>query len=173
MTCPNCGHANDAGAAFCAECGTALRSPAGPAAPAAVSGAPGARLTGPPHWPAVAPDRASRLWAMGAHLSALAGGFMGGVPAFLGPLVVWLIRKDDDPFAAAHGRAALNFNLSVLLYAVALVVLTIFTLGLGAIVAIPLGMVLGLAWLILSIVGTVRAGNDEVYRYPLTIPFVR
>ena len=110
---------------------------------------------------------------MGAHLSALAGGFLGGLPAFLGPLVVWLVRKDADPYAAGHGRAALNFNLSVLLYAFALVVLSIFTFGVGLLVAIPAGAILGVGWLVFSIIGAIKAANDEVYRYPLTIPFVR
>ncbi len=103
----------------------------------------------------------------------MVGGFLGGVPAFVGPLIVWLVRKDADPYAAAHGRNALNFNLSVLLYAVGLLVLTLVTFGLGLLVALPAGLALGAAWLVLSVVGTVKAANDEPYRYPLTIPFVR
>lgn len=124
-------------------------------------------------WSAASASEESRRWAMGAHLSAIAGGFLGGVPAFLGPLVVWLVRKDQDDFAAGHGRAALNFNLSVLLYAAVLVVFTVVTFGLGALLAAPVGAGLGLAWLVLSILGAVRASHDQPFRYPLTIPFVR
>lgn len=115
----------------------------------------------------------SRLWATGAHLGALVGGFAGGLPAFVPPLVVWLARKDTDPFAAEHGKAALNFNLSVLLYALALGLLTIVTLGLGIIVALPAGAILAVAWFGLSIHGAIKAANREPYAYPLTIPFVR
>lgn len=140
-----------------------------------VPGPTATHLPGAPvaRWPAAPPGPDSRHWAIGAHLSALAGGFLGGVPAFLGPLIVWLVRKDGDLWAADHGRAALNFNLSVLLYALALVVLSVFTLGLGLLVALPAGSVLGLGWLCFSIVGAIKAANNELYHYPLTIPFVR
>ena len=170
MTCPNCGHPASAGAAYCEQCGTPLAAGGRPSLPAwtPINPPPSNR---PPR--TVVADQQSRYWAIGAHLSALVGGFLGGLPAFLGPLIVWLVRKDADPYAAAHGRNALNFNLSVLLYAVALLVLTVVTFGLGLLVALPAGLVLGAAWLVLSIVGAVKAANDQPYRYPFTIPFVR
>lgn len=136
----------------------------------------------PPGWapvpPALLPTAPSakgdsRLWAIGAHASAIVGGFMGGIPAFVGPLIVWLVRKNDDPYAAAHGRDALNFNLSVLLYGVLLVLGSIVTFGLGALIAIPILLVFPFAWLVLSIIGAVKAANNETYRYPLTITFFR
>jgi uncharacterized Tic20 family protein len=162
-TCPSCGGERFPDAAYCAWCGARLAPPAGPAATAtsAVVAAGGPM------------DAESRLWAIGAHVSALAGGFLGGVPAFLGPLIVWLVHKDTDPYAAGHGRDALNFNLSVLLYGVGLVVLSLFTFGLGLLVAIPAGLALIAAWLVFSIVGAVKAANDESYHYPLAIQFVR
>ena len=172
MDCPNCGHRNPAGSRYCEQCGTALTTEQGNRTTAPASAAPTAPA-GTRAWPAAPPGQESRTWAIGAHLSALAGGFLGGLPAFLGPLVVWLVRKDADPYAAAHGRDALNFNLSVLLYALALVVLSIFTFGVGLLVAIPAGTILGVGWLVFSIIGAIKAANDEVYRYPLTIPFVR
>jgi hypothetical protein len=119
------------------------------------------------------PNRESRFWAIGAHLSALAGGFLGGVPAFLGPLVVWLARRQVDPFASLHGQAALNFNLSVLLYYAVLILFTILTFGLGSLVAISLGFLIWLGWLVCSILGAIKAAADQEYRYPLTIRFVR
>jgi uncharacterized Tic20 family protein len=123
--------------------------------------------------PGGGPGEDARLWAVGAHVSAIAGGFLGGLPAFLGPLIVWLVRKDNDPYAAAHGRNALNFNLSVLLYTGLLILFTIITLGLGALLTVPLWGLLGVIWLVLSIVATIKAAKDELYHYPLTIPFVR
>jgi len=98
---------------------------------------------------------------------------MGGVPAFIGPLIVWLARKDSDPFAAEHGRNALNFNLSVIVYVLAMVVVSIFTFGLGLLVTIPGVILLGLAWFALTLVGTIKAASSETFRYPLTIRFVR
>ena len=172
MECPNCGHRGTPSAAYCEQCGTALRAPG---REVAIVGTP---ATDPPvavaaAVPTARPAQESRYWAIGAHLSALVGGFLGGVPAFLGPLVVWLVRKDVDPYAAAHGRAALNFNLSVLVYAAALIVATIVTFGVGVVLTVPAGLALAVGWLVLSIVGMVKAANDKIYRYPLTIPFVR
>ena len=171
MDCPNCGQRASQGDAFCARCGAPFygersgRALAGGAVAATV----------PPEvasWRPVS-ERESRYWAMGAHVSALIGGFMGGIPAFLGPLVVWLVRKDVDSFAAAHARAAFNFHLSVIIYAAVLFVLTFLTFGLGALLTVPAGIVLGLAWLLFTIVATLRAADDRLYRYPLAIPFLR
>lgn len=121
--------------------------------------------------PAVLPSE-SRSWAMGAHLSALGGALLGGVPAFIGPLVVWILRRDQDPFAADHAREALNFNISVLIYLAAAVVLTVVTLGLGLLAVLPLGALFAVFWLVVTIIAAVRASNGEYYRYPLSIRLI-
>jgi uncharacterized Tic20 family protein len=121
----------------------------------------------------IEPSRESRYWAIAAHATALVGGFMGGLPAFLGPLVVWLVRKDDDAWSAGHGRDALNFNLSVLCYGFALGLLAIVTLGIGLLIAVPGWIFLALAWFALTIVGTIKAADDKAFKYPLTIRFVK
>lgn len=174
MDCPNCGERARQGDAFCALCGAALygersgralsanRSEASTVAMAPSMGT----------WRPVS-DEASRHWAMGAHLSALIGGFMGGIPAFIGPLVVLLVRRHDDAFAAAHARASFNFQISVLIYSGTLVVLTFLTFGLGALFTFPALMLLGVLWLLFTLVGILRAANDRLYRYPLAIPFLR
>lgn len=105
-----------------------------------------------------------RNWALGAHLSALIGAWVA--LAFVGPLVVWLIKRDEHPFIATHAREALNFNLSVLLYGVMAWVLSLLLIG------IPLLIGIGIAWLVLTIVATVKASKGQGYRYPLTIRFV-
>ena len=115
----------------------------------------------------------SRYWATGAHASAFVGAWLGGVPAFIGPLIVWLARKDTDPFAAEHGRNALNFNLSVIVYVLAMAGFSIFTFGIGLLVTIPGFILLGLAWFALTLIGTIKAASSETYRYPLTIRFVK
>lgn len=169
MICARCGTVSGPGDNYCGNCGAPLRPaleggprPAGASLP--VGGGPAAP---------VVHSNESRYWAVGAHLSALAGGFLGGIPAFLGPLVVWLVRKNDDPFAATHGRAALNFNLSILVYAAALVLFSLVTFGLGVLVTVPLGVLLALWWFVFSLAGAIKAANDEPFRYPLTIPFVK
>ena len=67
-------------------------------------------------WPAPmgqAVDANSRQLAMFAHLSAILTGFIG-------PLIFYLVKKDEDPFVADQSREALNFNLSVLIYSLGL-----------------------------------------------------
>ena len=105
----------------------------------------------------------SRNWAVLGHLSAFVQ-FIG-IPAFLGPLVIWLIRK-DDPFAADQAKEALNFNLSVLIY---LIIAGLAILLLIGLVLLPIILI---AWFVLVIVAAVNASNSVAYRYPLTIRFI-
>lgn len=109
------------------------------------------------------PGPASRNWAVAAHASPIAA--MIVAMAFLGPLVVYLVKR-DDPFAREHAREALNFQLTVLLYAFVLVLSIIFLVGL---ILLPFFAV---AWLVLIILAAVRAGQGEAFRYPLTIRFL-
>lgn len=123
------------------------------------------------------PTDESRMWAMGAHLSALAGLLLGGLPAFLGPLVVWLIRRDArDPFATDHAREALNFNLSVLIYAIVAaiggVIISIVTLGLALIVLLPLALIAFVGYVVVTVLATSAASRGDRYAYPMTLRLV-
>ncbi|MDH5823390.1 DUF4870 domain-containing protein [Luteimonas sp. RD2P54] len=133
------------------------------------------------------PAATERQWAAAAHLAALILALMTswlvGVAGVVGAGIVYLLKRDDSPFAADHAREAVNFNLSILIYAAAalaagvgLVGVTVLTLGVGAILTLPAGIVLlllvaaiALLWLVCSIVAAVKAWNGERYRYPLTI----
>lgn len=114
-----------------------------------------------------------RNWAAGAHLAALVAAFatswFAGIAGAVAALVVWLMIRDRSTFAAAHAKEALNFNVSMCLYAVASLVLVVFTLGLGLLVAVPLWIGLAIAWVVFTIVAAVKAYEGEMYRYPLTI----
>ena len=109
-------------------------------------------------------------WATLAHLSALIALVIGFV--FVGPLIVYLVKK-DDPFVRRHAAEALNFNLSVTLYAIVggfvLVLLIIAVVGL---LLIPVAIAAAVAWFVLVIIAAMKANNGEDYRYPLTIRFV-
>ncbi len=72
-----------------------------------------------------------------------------------GPLVLWLIKKDSDPAADAAGKQVLNFNLSWVLW-------TIATCGFGI-----------LAWLVIAIIATIKAANNEPFKHPWTIGFLK
>ncbi len=114
----------------------------------------------------------SRTMGMLAHLTALAGGLVGGVGAWVGPLVIWLIKRDQDPFAAEHAKEALNFNLTITLLVVIAIIVSFVTLGIGLIVVVPAGIVIGVLWLIWTIQAAIRANDGQPYRYPLTIRFI-
>jgi len=119
-----------------------------------------------------------RQWAMFAHLSALAGGIIttgwaGSIGCFIGPLVIWLMKKDTMPFVADQAREALNFNITVAIIFFALFVLTLVTLGIGALLTIPIMILVGLAWLVFTIIASIKANQGERYRYPLTLRLVK
>ncbi|HEY0572695.1 MAG TPA: DUF4870 domain-containing protein [Pseudonocardia sp.] len=106
-----------------------------------------------------------RTWAMVAHLSSVAGVwlfFFGAV----GPLVVLLIQGQRSAFVRAQALEALNFNLSVLIYSIVAWILVFVLVG------IPIVIALGIFWLVLTVIATVKVSNGEPYRYPLTIRMV-
>jgi len=129
--------------------------------------------TAAPPPPADAASAEERQWALFGHLSALTGLFTGGIGNVVGPLVIWLVKKDTMPFAADQAREALNFNISLLLVAVVLFLITLVTFGLGAVLTFPIGLLLGIAWLVMTIVGAMKANDGVAYRYPFALRLVR
>jgi uncharacterized Tic20 family protein len=134
--------------------------------------------TTPPPPPTVGPSAEEKQWAMFAHLSALVGGILtsgwaGSIGCFIGPLVIWLVKKDTMPFVDDQGKEALNFNITVGIVFLALLILSIVTFGIGLIVAVPLWIIIGIAWLVFTIIAAVKASNGERYRYPLTLRLIK
>jgi len=120
-----------------------------------------------PAVPATTPSGGSRLAAIFAHLSApIAALLSAGALSLLGPLLVWLVMK-NDPYARKAAAGAFNFNLTFwLLYLLSWVL--IFTV-IGAVVGIPLIVVLFLVSAWCHIKGAVRAADDRPYDYPFQI----
>jgi uncharacterized Tic20 family protein len=110
-------------------------------------------------------DRDSRMWAMFCHLAALAG--YTGIPFgnVIGPLVVWLIKKDDHLFIDDQGKEAINFQISMTIYLIVAGLLCFVLIG------IPLLIFLAIAQVILIIIAAVKANSGELYRYPFAIRF--
>jgi uncharacterized Tic20 family protein len=106
-----------------------------------------------------------RNWGMIAHLSALAG-FVIPLGNILGPLVVWLMKKDSMPHVDREGKEALNFNISIAIYAIVSAILILVLIGLLLLVAV------GIAWLVLVIMASVRTSSGESYTYPFTLRFI-
>ncbi|HET9423046.1 MAG TPA: DUF4870 domain-containing protein [Nocardioides sp.] len=115
-----------------------------------------------------------RNWATAAHWSALVAAFVA--LAFLGPLVVLLAKGNESPWVRRNAVESLNFQLSMLIYGfaggVVAIVLVVVTLGIGLLLIIPLALAFAAFWLVMTIIGAVKTGNGEDYRYPLTIRMV-
>ncbi|MEP6939895.1 MAG: DUF4870 domain-containing protein [Rudaea sp.] len=128
----------------------------------------------PPPVPTDVPSADEKQWALFAHLSALLGAVLtGGWGCFAGPLIIWLIKKDTMPFVNDQGKEALNFNITLAIVGVALLLMTIMTFGVGLLLAIPLGIAVGIAWLVFTIIAAVKANEGVAYRYPFAIRLVK
>ena len=101
-------------------------------------------------------NKDARMWAMLCHLA--------GLLSVLGPLIVWLIKKDESPFVDEQGKEAVNFQLTMLIYWAVAIVLCFLCIGF---LLVPL---VGLADLILLIVAAIKANDGYHYRYPK--PFI-
>ena len=110
-----------------------------------------------------------RMWAMFCHLAGLAG---FAVPIILSgiiaPLIVWQIKKDDHPFIDKSGKEALNFQISIGIYAFVSVLL-IFAFCIGALLLAAVE-IFNLVFLLIA---GIKANNGESYRYPLCIRFIK
>ena len=118
----------------------------------------------PPGQGQLSPDQ-ERLWAMLAHLLSFVAAYL--FLGFVAPLVILLVFGPRSAYVRAHAVESLNFNLTWLLYAIVAVVLAFVLVGIVILIA------LGIAYLVLVVIASVRANNGEFYRYPLTIRFIR
>lgn len=116
--------------------------------------------------PAPLPSRQARQWAMFCHFAA----FLGLVFPFgnlLGPLIVWQIKKDFDPFVDAQGKEALNFQITVAVAVVACFLLMLVVIG------FPLLALVSIGALVLTIIGGIKANEGQAYRYPFCLRLVK
>jgi len=113
------------------------------------------------------PNKDARNWAMLAHLSGLLIYLLPGIGHIVGPLVIWLMKKDEHPFIDANGKEALNFQISVSIY------LLIGALSLFACIGVVVIPAILIADAVFSIIAAIKASNGESYEYPLTIRLVK
>jgi uncharacterized Tic20 family protein len=128
------------------------------AAPAAAS--PGDPLAPPP--PLSSDDR---LFATLCHLLALTG-YVVPFGNIAGPLIVWLLKRETSPFIDGHGKEALNFQISILIYAAVAGLLILALVGCLLLPAVAVFK------LVCVIIAAVRASEGQPYRYPLSIRFI-
>ncbi|WP_349408678.1 DUF4870 domain-containing protein [Pseudalkalibacillus sp. SCS-8] len=112
-------------------------------------------------------SKEEKNWGMFAHLAAFAGYLTIAIGFVIGPLVIWLMKKDEYEYVDYHGKEALNFQISYLIYYVVAGALTFVLIGF---VLLPILIVLHL---IFMIIGTLRASEGTYYRYPMTIRFIK
>ena len=148
-TCPACSARLDLQAQTCPQCGANL-----------TTGSANQANRGR------AADQEIRNTAVAAHLSTFAG-LIVPFGSVIGPLAVWLTRRDRDPFIDQTGREALNFGISIAVYGSLLLVAALMLVG------IPFLIIGVIAWVVLASLAAAKASQGQAYRYPLTLRLVR
>jgi uncharacterized protein len=111
-------------------------------------------------------EQETRRWGLLLHLSVLAG-YALPIAGIVVPIAIWQLKKDALPTIDAHGKNAVNWIISLIVYAVVCGILA-FTL-----IGIPLLMALGVVAVVFPIVAAIKANNGEVWKYPLAISFLK
>ncbi|MDP7162630.1 MAG: DUF4870 domain-containing protein [Phycisphaerae bacterium] len=104
---------------------------------------------------------------MFCHLAALAA--LIGIPFgnILGPLIIWLIKREEHPLVNEQGKEALNFQISMTIYSFVAGLLCFVIIGLP----LPIGMVV--LNLVMIIIAAVKTFKGEPHRYPITIRLIK
>lgn len=123
-------------------------------------------------WPQASADPEARQreennWAVVLHLSQLLGLTAAPVVGLAAPIVIWLLMKEQYPGLDAHGKSVTNWILSSLLYAVICVASLFVFVGF---VLLPALVLMGI---IFPIIGAMEASRGKVWKYPLTIEFMK
>jgi len=105
---------------------------------------------------AAMPTKDEQTWAMLAHLSPL-------VLGFIGPLIIWQIKKDESHFVAENAKEALNFSLALMIVSLILM---------ASVVGICVAPVIPVVAIVYSLIGGMDANKGVLYRYPYTIRMI-
>ena len=114
-------------------------------------------LLGRDESPSVPPTSDEKTLALISHIVTL-------VSQFIAPLIIYLVKKDESSFVAAHAKESLNFQLTVLIICILLIV---------TVIGILLLWIVGIYVFVLVIIATIRASEGKLYRYPFTIRFIK
>jgi uncharacterized Tic20 family protein len=112
--------------------------------------------------PPAAPPSADNSLAVLMHLLGLAG-FVIPFGNIAGPLILWLVKRSESPLLDRVGKDVLNFQISYTIYFLVAGVLCFVLIGF---LILP---VIAILWIVFVIVGAVKAGNGEEFRYPASI----
>ena len=125
----------------------------------------------PPQQELSASEKDARQWGMLCHLAALATFVAPSFGNIIGPLVVWLWKRNEHPFVDEQGKESVNFQISISIYTwVSALVLAATCVGL---VLIPIVALIPIVGLVMAVIAAMKASSGEAYRYPLTIRFLK
>ncbi len=108
----------------------------------------------------------SKQWAMFLHLSQLLN-FIVPLAGIVAPIVIWQVKKNDMPEIDGHGKAAVNWIISAIIYSI------VSGLLVFAFVGIFLLLILAALSVIFPIIAGIKASSGELWKYPLAIEFLK
>ena len=119
-------------------------------------------------------NKDARMWAMFCHLAGLC--FLLPIApvigSIIGPLILWQVKKEEFPFVDEHGKEALNFQISIVLYSlIGSIVCAITCVGIP-LIPFVLGII-GILDIVFLIIASIKANNGEHYRYPMSVRLVK
>jgi len=110
-------------------------------------------------------NRDACMWAMFAHLAGFGGIVIPAIGSIIGPLVVWLLKKDQFPFVNEQGKEALNFQITMMIYFTVAFLLSFLCIG------FLLMPVVGIIDIVMIIIATIKANEGTHFRYPAGLIF--
>ena len=116
--------------------------------------------------PAGTPSNEEKQWALFAHLSALIG-YVVPFGSIIGPLIIWQMKKNEMPFVDDQGKEALNFQITMVIAAIACIVLMLVLIGFLLI------WIVGILDLIFIVIAAIAANNGQAYRYPFNLRLIK
>lgn len=108
-----------------------------------------------------------RMWGMLCHLSALSGLLTAGAGNIVGPIVVWMLKKNDFPFVDDQGKESVNFQISMLIYGAVAAILSLVGIG------ILIGIAIAIFDLVQVVMASMKANDGVAYRYPLNLRLIK
>ena len=94
---------------------------------------------------------------------------LGILTGFIGPLILWLVKKDESRYIDHHGKEAVNFMITTFIVSIPLLFFVFITFGLGFIIYFPWIIMI----LVFDILACIEANKGSWHRIPLTIRLIR